>query len=269
MPLRTQAARGEPVVGHANFRRVRTVHRNSVELESSDVRLLTAAYAAGEVVVLKGALTEDERREISKSWNAFATAHSAPTYSTYEHRKQPLREVWGSGLGMRMETSLREREGNPVEDWLSTSGDPAVRRLYTAHKRLVELGAALSKDANTMRHPAFVTGRIRDGAGSTHNDDYHNFALVAVGSKAFYISESTGESLIDLATVHGKEHERRGVNPYNATAFAPLGCLHCVPPDVWSVAVLEPGDVLYIPKGDWHWVYSVPSTVMTNVWVGT
>jgi len=265
--LRTHPARGEPVIDHTNFGQIETIHRNSVELTASDVRLLTAAYTSREALVLKGTLTEDERRAISNSWHAFATAHSAPTYSTYEHRKQPLREIWESELGMRMETSLRELEGNPVEDWLSTSGEPAVRRLYTAHKRLVELGAALSKDANTMRHPAFVTGRIRDGTGSTHNDDYDNFALVASGCKAFYISESTGEGPIDLTVVHGKEHERRGVNPYNATAFAPLGCLQCVPPDVWSVAVLEPGDVLYLPKGDWHWVHSVPNTVMTNVWV--
>ena len=120
-----------------------------------------------------------------------------------------------------------------------------------------------------MRHPAFVTGRISDGAGSTHYDDYHNFALMAVGCKVFYISKSTGGSPVDIAVVHGEEHERRGVNPYNSTAFAPLGCLQHVSPDEWTVAVLEPGDVLYLPKGDWHWVYSDPNAVMTNVWFGT
>ena len=194
MPLRTRPARGGPVIDHASFQQVCTVRRNLVELDASNVRLLTAAYATRKAVVIKGALTEGERMAISESWDTFATAHSELTYSTYEHAKRSLTEVWSSGLGMRMETSLREREGNPVEAWLSHAEEPAVRRLHATYKRLMQLGAALSEDANAMRHPAFVTGRIRDGAGSTHNDDYHNFALMAVGCKVLYISKSTGGS---------------------------------------------------------------------------
>ena len=268
-PLRTRPARGQPVINHASFPQVCTVRRDLVGSDASNVRLLTAAYVARSAVVIKGMLTKDEKVAISNSWSAFATAHCAPTYSTYAHAKRSLAEVWGSELGMRMETSLRELEGNPVETWLSQAKEPAVQRLYAKHRRLMQLGASLSKDVSSMRHPAFVTGRISDGAGSTHYDDYHNFALMAVGCKVFYISKSTGGSPVDIAVIHGEEHERRGVNPYNSTAFAPLGCLQHVSPDEWTVAVLEPGDVLYLPKGDWHWVYSDPNAVMTNVWFGT
>ena len=267
MIQRVQPSRDTVSVDHSQFESVRTESRNSISLSSADVRHLSSAHAANRPLVLKGMLSLAERQEIAASWRAFVASSGPEEYSTYEHGSHTLCTVWNSPLGMRMETSLKAKtEGNAVEDWLAHSSKPTVQSLHSAHKRLVDLGTALSTGSCTARHPSFITGQISDGSGSTHQDDYVNLALVAVGCKTFYVANSSGDGVIDGAPVRGKSHERRGVNPYNSTAFAPLGSLDCVPQDVWAVAVLEPGDILYLPLNYWHWVYSVPHSVMTNVW---
>ena len=77
----------------------------------------------------------------------------------------------------------------------------------------------------------------------------------------------------------GAFNERLGVNPfddikYNRTSSgALLGELDICGDDgspfagQWHLAALEAGDVLILPAYHWHWVWSVPHTVMTNVWV--
>ena len=164
---------------------------------------------------------------------------------------------------------LLSPEGNAVRTWLSSApAGSSVHQLYLVQRQLDAFAADLSVDRSTTRYPSFVTGQVTDGGGTTHFDEYSNFALVITGRKTFYIARSHSNSPINLATVRGKDtHERRGVNPYNALAFAPLRQLDEVPAGLWSVADLHPGDILYLPYGDWHWVYSTPHAVMTNVWV--
>ena len=267
MIQRVQPPRDTASVDHSQFKSVHTESRNNISLSGADVRHLSSAHAASRPLVLKGMLSPAERQEIATSWRAYVASSGPEEYSTYEHSKHTLRTVWNSPLGMRMETSLKAKaEGNTVEDWLARSPEPTVQSLHAAHKRLVDFGTALSTGSSTARHPSFVTGRISNGSGSTHQDYYVNLALVVVGCKVFYVANSSEDGVIDTAPVRGESHERRGVNPYNSTSFAPLDSLDCVSQDVWSVAVLEPGDILYLPLNYWHWVYSVPHSVMTNVW---
>ena len=265
---RVQPSRDTASIDHHQFKPVHTEERVGLTLSSSDIRSLCSAHTRCEPVLLKCPPGCIDQKEVMSSWSAFVTASGLQEYSTYEHGLQSLRTVWDSPLGMRMETSLRAgTEDNAVEDWMSRAVNLSVRCLHSLHRRLLDLGTDLSMDSRAMRHPSFVTGLICDGCGSTHQDGYTNLALVAVGCKVFYVAESSSRGFIDRAPVRGKDHERRGVNPYNSSTFAPRGSLDCVPQEVWSVAVLEPGDVLYLPVDYWHWVYSSPHSVMTNIWI--
>ena len=61
---------------------------------------------------------------------------------------------------------------------------------------------------------------------------------------------------------NGKRNERLDVNPLIPGPYTepPLA--------QWRLANLGPGDLLYLPRGWWHYVVSEPHSVMTNVWTG-
>ena len=270
MQPRRQLPRGMPTVDHSQFTPVPSM-RYVQQLSARHISRLRQAHAESAPYVFRCTASDSDRHAALTSWETFV-ANSSPSdvYSTQSHRKRSLREVWHSPLGMRMETSLESREGNAVRDWMSAAPVGSfVNQLHVVQGQLDTLGSRFSIDEGKTRHPSFVAGQVTDGGGTTHYDEYVNLALVATGRKTFYIARSHDDSAINRAEVRGVDtHERRGVNPYNSPAFLPSTArLDEVPTSEWSVADLYPGDILHVPYGDWHWVYSVPHTVMTNVWV--
>ena len=112
-----------------------------------------------------------------------------------------------------------------------------------------------------MRRPAFATGLIAVGGGPAHFDDYNNAALLLAGNKSFFIAPPNAMTWED-GPRNGKRNERLDVNPLIPGPYTepPLA--------QWRLANLGPGDLLYLPRGWWHYVVSEPHSVMTNVWTG-
>jgi hypothetical protein len=169
----------------------------------------------------------------------------------------PLAQVWCEAR--RLEVGLKDtRRGqtNPVIKWLRhcPRSEPEARgvsKLLDHLRRLVMINSQVS---SRIREPAFVTGTVQPGGGSTHFDDYDNLAVVLVGHKTFYIAPPP--TFWD-APLEGKYNERLGVSPHDRlTSNA----------EDWEVAHLTAGDMLYLPVGWWHFVDSQPRTVMTNIW---
>ena len=160
-----------------------------------------------------------------------------------------------------MEVGLKNKErgaSNPVTKWLQQRRR-AEPSLALAGRLLAQLRSVLSKarGRSKMLEPAFVAGSVRPGGGPTHFDDYDNLALVLVGGKTFYVAPPS--TFRDSPRL-GKSNERKGVSPHDRLTSDR---------NQWQVAHLQAGDILYLPKGWWHYVDSIPQTVMTNVWAQT
>jgi hypothetical protein len=121
----------------------------------------------------------------------------------------------------------------------------------------------------TQETKAFIAGDIEPGGGPSHYDSYDNLALVLTGHKIFYHATPEALERVDMC---GKQNERLGANPFDNLAFnSPVYKLHThnasgvALAGVWKVAVLEAGDILFLPHRWWHsWVWSEPHTIMTN-----
>jgi hypothetical protein len=168
-----------------------------------------------------------------------------------------LRLIWSEAR--RMEVGLSDLEGgqvNPVTRWLGNRpGDaPSVRRVERLLAQLRSILLEVRGQQAEMKEPAFVAGMIGPGGGPTHFDDYDNIAVVLVGCKTFYIAP---QATFYDACLLGEPNERLGVSPHD-------GLSSCA--DQWKQERLEAGDILYLPQGWWHYVDSLPQTVMTNVW---
>ena len=168
----------------------------------------------------------------------------------------PLRRIWSEAR--RMEVGLKEKEKgdpNPVLAWVQECSQ-FESVLRPVSQLLAELKTILcqTRKRSTIREPAFVAGTIQPGGGPTHFDNYENLATVLVGRKTFYIAKP---STFADAPKLGKKNERLGVSPHDRLSSEV---------EQWQVAHLEAGDTLYLPLGWWHFVDSVPHTVMTNTW---
>ena len=96
------------------------------------------------------------------------------------------------------------------------------------------------------------------------------------GDKVFYHSPLAAFEGVER---RGKLNERLTVNPFDELALnAPLHELHTHGPvgplaelgplaPLWHEASLGAGDILFLPHRWWHWVWSLPHTSMTNVWI--
>lgn len=168
-----------------------------------------------------------------------------------------LKAIWEGPH--RLETGFpsrtRRAELNPVADWLSSA--PRGTHAHSAHQlqlRLAAFANTTTSLAGAVSTPSFVAGAIGEGGGPTHYDDYDNFAYMVVGVKTFYIAPYAA---LHSAPLHGEVNERLSVTPFE-----------CGPAEVshWRRAVLQAGDVLYLPTRWWHYVVSHPHSVMTNTW---
>ena len=170
-----------------------------------------------------------------------------------------LRQIWLEPRRMEVGLKIKERgDGNPVIKWLQQRRR-AEPTLALAGRLLAQLRSVLSgaRGRSKLLEPAFVAGSVRPGGGPTHFDDYDNLALVLVGRKTFYVAPPS--TFRDSPRL-GKSNERKGVSPHDRLTSDM---------SQWQVAHLQAGDILYLPKGWWHYVDSIPQKVMTNVWART
>jgi hypothetical protein len=207
-----------------------------------------------EPLLLKASVTQTQAEATALEWEAFVSANSSTAkYQTNGNGMQPLRRIWDSNI--RMETQLRDGDhSNPVLEWLSTSPPSSVgNRFHTLHTQLVDI--VVRNGSEVLKTPSFINGTTKPGTGGvTHFDEYTNLATVILGSKAFFVAPPAA---FEDAEAMGRVNERLGVDPLDPNSPNP---------NAWRIAEMEPGDVLLLPSGWWHFVVSEPRSVMTNVW---
>ena len=230
-----------------------TIPQGSTPLRLSRAALSGVSRAMRtEPLLLKASLSSEEVASIAAEWAAHVDySPESSRYQTNGDGMQSLRRIWNSN--MRLETQLRDDDAsNPVLEWLATAPPPSVAsRFYQLHLQLVSL---VRREHEVLKTPSFVNGLTATGGGVTHYDEYINLATVLVGSKTFFVAPP--EAFLGAAAM-GRVNERLGVDPLD----------HGSPnPGAWRVAVMEPGDVLVLPEGWWHYVQSAERAVMTNIW---
>ena len=231
-------------------------------------RELHCALTNHQPLVLRGGLSVTERAEVERQW--VANVHGAGgevQYTTSRHGQKALREVWDTLVAMQIESGVHDEGVNSILQWLEQpDASPLMRRLLGLFRQLQDAAAESSSGIAEIRNPAFINGQRPDQSPTTHFDDYESIVLVVTGMKVFFLAEY--DTFKDFP-VRGKVNERAGINPFNLVCYAPgQSSAHldrCEQGD-WSVAVLEPGDALYLPQGFWHWVQSEPKTTMMNHW---
>ena len=230
---------------------------------------------AGTPLLIKLHLSDSERRELLDDWQSFVKQHSKDRYQTQTPGRGngilPLAEVWDTPL--RIESGLNGETANPLRDCLEAPSDPQSvrRRMAQVQAQLDDVAAAWRLQVgSTVETKTFIAGRIEPGGGPTHYDEYDNLAFVITGSKVFYHAPLAA---FEGVVQHGEENERRTVNPFDELALNdPIRELHTTGPmgplaPLWHEATLEAGDILFLPHRWWHWVWSLPHTSMTNVWI--
>ena len=257
------------------------VNVKRVKFDDSGAAQVMQAYHANEPLLVRGQLTSSQVGRLHSEWDEYVQKRGHLKYKTAGHKKKcPLSTVWNSD--MRLESGVHDRDPNPVKDWLQRSVSGSVAREVLVHRqswidgiakrlnvseRAVDVRRGLRR-SERLRRPSFITGRISDGGGPTHFDDYHNLAMVITGHKIFYTAKHGNFCSRDIRGQF--ENERLGVNPYNSVACAPgqseshMDHTHV---SEWAVADMRSGDILFLPAGHWHWVWSTEKTVMTNSWV--
>jgi len=236
------------------FAPVRTITQGPAPLRLSRSAVRDVSMSIGrEPLLLKAQLTTEQVGAIAAEWDAFVdSGPDSATYQTNGNGMQTLRKVWTSN--MRVETQLRDDDtSNPVLEWMAGAPPSSfAAQFYRLQGQLVEL---VERDHEVLKTPSFVNGFTQPGGGGvTHYDEYTNLATVVLGSKTFFVAPPP--AFID-AEAHGQANERLGVDPLSRDSPSP---------DAWRVAVMEPGDVLLLPTGWWHYVKSEQRSVMTNVW---
>ena len=95
-------------------------------LDTSARRALVAAFVNKRPLVVRCSRSLAERAELWKDWESFVNRPSRIKYSTYKHGPQHLKCAWYHASGMRIETSLKGVEANPVREWLEQSSPGSV-----------------------------------------------------------------------------------------------------------------------------------------------
>ena len=121
----------------------------------------------------------------------------------------------------------------------------------------LQIEEVVERDARIDRRPAFACGLVPVGGGPCHFDAYENVAYVLLRKKTFYMCPHADLRWGD-GEQNGEHNERLDVDPMLVGWYPE--------PAVWDVAEVCAGDVLYIPRGWWHYVVSEPRSLMTNVW---
>ena len=231
------------------FERVRTIPQGPTPLRLSRAAVRGVSDAMRtEPLLLKASLPYEETASVATEWAAHVES-SLSKFQTNGNGMQSLRRIWSSN--MRLETQLRDDDvSNPVLEWLATAPPSSVAsRFYQLHLQLVDL---VRRDHEVLKTPSFVNGLTSSGGGVTHFDDYTNLATVLAGSKTFFVAPPVS---FNDAEPMGQANERLGIDPLDRGS-----------PNPWRVAVLEPGDLLVLPEGWWHFVQSAPRSVMGNIW---
>ena len=239
---------------------------NRFELNHPAVAILTTAVRERTPVVLRANGSSTCVTEIKHSWEHFVHHQQQDKYQTNTGQtdgtlaggeRKTLYEVWKGPY--RVETQLREGDADrPVRDWLERQDEEGQVQTLAAFVHDVEVLAGMLLRGAEILTPSFILGNTRQrGGGPTHEDAYHNFAVVLVGVKTFYILPP--DALAHIGNPKSDDYHVRGdVEPFDQLRQLP-----------WIKVDLRLGDLFYLPPCWWHHVISDPCCVMTNTWAWT
>ena len=199
-----------------------------------------------------------DQRVLVREWQSFLTqqpnritpsgyAGEPVTWTTFWN--DPVKK-WFMAFDLQQEA---EKSASIVHDFLHRGPCAAVRRASEVLAVLTEERARRASGTTDHRHPAFLHGACPPTTADTHFDGYDSLALVIMGGKTFWLLPHP--LLARRPALRGFSSERRDVDPARGDR-----------PEPWQRVDLVPGDILFIPAGEWHYVLSSPHTAMTNVW---
>ena len=256
----TRSSRDTPPRDESDFATVAEAEmgRTPLVLSRSAERALRVAMLSAQPLVVRSRLSERDTMGLVDEWELHV-AQDSTLYQMAEGKgKQSLATMWASP--MRLEHDLVDTTTpNPVMAWLRASPPDSIGdRVWRLQRRIEAVAAS---HGPVLRRPAFATGLVAVGGGPAHFDDYNNVALVLAGNKSFFIAPPNTMAWED-GPRSGKRNERLDVNPFIPGPYTEPSLAQ------WQIANLGPGDLLYLPRGWWHYVVSEPHSIMTNVWTG-
>ena len=244
-------------------------------LSHRSMNSLRIAIDSGTPLVVRHTMSTLNQMNTLASWEKHVRSNDTQLVQRSGNGPMPLGPAWAGNW--RVETGTGMSTDNAVRDWLSSAAQSEIPyQLHMIQRQLDELAAdiALRYPTNAaIKYPAFIAGNIsqdinelRYFGGPCHYDDYNNLAHVICGSKIFFTAPYA-----DLKHVGVRQDTLTDEGlPFPLTGY-PNERLHVIPDNGhtarWLVACLNPGDILYIPSREWHWVLSKPYSVMTNIWV--
>lgn len=193
---------------------------------------------------------------LRSAWERHLEACDSDTFTAAtpqtEGTRCTLRQAWTGGswnIQHDLEETLRDK--HPIADFLRAHPHLALSHLWRHVEAWLEAHVG-----PIARRPAFING-IGTATTATHYDDYDSVALVLVGVKTFCIAppslvRQTGRGRLNESSAHpfvtGSPKEQ------------------AVPQPFWRVELTE-GNLLFLPRGWWHFVVSDPKTMMMCAWV--
>lgn len=249
-----------------------------IEWKDRDQRFTQALLKEGRPVVLRGTKVEDWAAR-SKWSQEYLRNH--PDIQTMKLVKTGTEKMFYDldteaemvKHGM-YDTSLHYNVSDmTAKDFFSKINDPDDPNFYYWYGPIVQLDGILHRDVQPWDY-AFLSAKDADkeamfmwmsGAGPRawiHADSDHNFFIHMLGTKRFIVfPPSEYENLYMYSRLHPKWHKSqvnfdapdldRFPRFANATAYE---------------ALLQPGDVLYVPQYWWHYVESVTPCVSLATW---
>ena len=153
---------------------------------------------------------------------------------------------------------------------LDSNSNPAGQPLYLKEFDLLDALPELRPD---LKHseifPPGTTRSLQSWIGPAgartglHHDYLDNLAVQIVGRKRFYLVAPA--TVVRLGAVSAKYDAWARLSSSTATALAGIdGASN----DDFAVVDLEPGDVLYVPKGWWHEVHNLTASILLGGFYG-
>jgi hypothetical protein len=199
---------------------------------------------------------------LSKEWETFLENWDAARGLKVVPSGFPDTPYNGFGLGWltywRMDTSwfvaaVKESDVNMVEKWVANCNSRQASMVGRVIRALGELVLHGRHDPARSLHPFFAHARSPPATADLHFDTYDNILWVLLGRKRVWLLDRASLPRCgDRAT--GRWNERLDVSPVSHPHLP------------WAYSELEPGAMLFIPCGFWHYVLSGPNTLATNQW---
>lgn len=216
-------------------------------------------------------------RGLAKEWPATTLWRNMESMSrTHGHRLVPI-ELGSILTGMTEELmSFRSfisaylAKSNEKNGWsLEDAIDPTLQTAYLAQHPLLEQIPEFYQDVD--RNPCGIEPtnvNVWIGTGGTrtplHFDSYDNLLIQLVGVK--YVRLYDPNETVRLYVSHDKGYGRQGNMSEVNCELEDMERHPLVRDATFTEVVLFPGDCLFIPSRQWHYVRSLSTSISVNYW---